>query len=229
MFLRINYSIILIAFIAGTGFSQSDKKLLPRVAIRASGNVPKVVSSEAYRTSFNGLYDGGIKVTTRLFDNFSIGLGYDNALFTTTTQFRDPYGRNINTRQQMHNGVLCFYYDKITSEKTFLAISLNSGLSYNKYTGVIAKHDSLYKNIATDYICGFIRPEVSINFLVEDNFAFGIHLSYVMSLYTYNPKVSRLDSYLNYNEYKNKANIGWISFGFGFYYGFKQKAKAAGA
>ncbi len=207
--------------------AQSEKKLLPRVAIRGFVTIPRSISSEAYRTSFNGLYDGGLNITTRVFDNFCIGLGYGNALFTTTTQFRDQFGRNINTRQQIHNGVLSFYYDKMTGEKSFAAFSLSSGLSYNKYTGVIAKADSLYKNIPTDYVCGFIKPEVSINFLVEENFAFSIHLNYTMALYTFDPKVARLDEYLNYKEYKNKTNIGWISFGFGFYYGFKRKTKAA--
>lgn len=224
---RLLPTFLIVIFAALTVLSQTEKKLLQRVAIRLSCNVPKVLSSEAYRTSFNGLYDGGIKFTTRVFDNFCIGFGYDNALFVTTTQFRDPFGRNINTRQQMHNGVLSFYYDYMTGEKSFLAISLNSGLSYNKYTNIIAKYDSLYKNIPTDYIAGFIRPEVSINFLVEENFAFGIHLSYTMSLYTYDPKISRLDTYLKYSDYKNSANVGWLSFGFGFYYGFKRKAKPA--
>lgn len=227
MILKTAYKAVILLIITCNAFSQKDKVLLPRFAIRAECNVPKVIGSQAYRISFNGLYDGGIKFTSRLMDNFCIGLGYDNALFNTTTQFRDAYGRNINTRQQVHNGVFSFIYDKILSEKTFVSISLNTGASYNMYTGVVAMYDSLYKNIPTDFTTAFIKPEISINFLVEDNFAFSINASYNMSLYTFDPKVCRLDKYLNFGQYRNKSNVGWISFGFGFYYGFKRKTKAA--
>lgn len=223
------FSIVASVFLCLISFAQKEKTLLPRIAIRAQCNVPKVIGSQAYRISFNGLYDGGIKVSGRLFDNFCIGLGYDNALFNTTTQFRDAYGRNINTRQQVHNGVFSFIYDKMLGEKTFFTMSLNSGLSYNKFTNTVAAIDSLYRNIPTDFTCAFVKPEMCINFLVEDNFAFGIHVSYNMSLYTFDPKICRLDKYLNYGMYRNKSNVGWISFGFGFYYGFKRKGKASSA
>lgn len=222
------YFIFVLIIFSLSVFSQNEVKLLPRFAIRAECNVPKVIGSQAYRISFNGLYDGGIKFTARLKNNFCLGLGYDNALFNTTTLFRDPYGRNINTRQQVHNGVFSFVYDKITGEKSFLTLSLNTGANYNKYTGVVALYDSLYSNVPTEFVAAFIRPEISINFLVEDNFAFGIHCSYNMSLYYFDPKLCRLDRYENYGKYKNKSNVGWISFGFGFYYGFKRKTGAAG-
>jgi hypothetical protein len=227
MFAKWIYIILAVILLFQVVYSQKEVTLLPRFAIRAECNVPKVIGSQAYRISFNGLYDGGIKLTARVKNNFCLGVGYDNALFNTTTLFRDPYGRNINTRQQVHNGVFSFVYDKILTEKTFLTLSLNTGGSYNKYTGVVALYDSLYTSVPTEFITGFIRPEMVINFLVEDNFAFGIHLSYNMSLYSFDPKLPRLDKYENYGKYKNKSNVGWISFGFGFYFGFKSKAKAA--
>lgn len=227
MFIKVLVRIAVLVFVSSLAFSQKETTLLPRFAIRAECNIPKVLSSQAYRTSFNGLYDGGIKFTGRLMSNFCLGIGYNNALFNTTTQFRDPYGRNINTRQQVHDGVFSIVYDKFAGEKSFWSFSLNTGVSYNKYTSVVAKADSLYKNIPTNFVTGFIRPEASINFLVESNFAFSINLSYNLSLYNFDPTIPRLDKYLNYNQLRNNFNVGWLSFGFGFYYGFKSKAKAA--
>lgn len=207
--------------------AQEDKELLPRVAVRAFIGVPKVVGSQAYRVSFNGLYDGGLKITLRLFNNFCLGVGYQNALFNTTTEFRDVYGRNINTRQQMHNGVLAFQYDKQAGPKSFWSLSLSTGASYNFYTGTVAVKDSMYKNIPTSFTTAFVRPEASINFLVEDNFAFSIFLAYNMTLQQFNPELPRLDGWKNYEKIRNKANMGYISFGFGFYYGFKKKKASA--
>lgn len=225
----VKYSVFVLFVLPYLVFSDKEPDLLPRFAIRAQCNVPKVLGSEAYRISFNGLYDGGIKFTVRVKNNFCLGIGYDNALFNTTTLFRDNWGRNVNVRQQIHNGVLSFIFDKSTSEKTFFSIGLNTGLSYNFYTNTVAVNDSLYSKIPKDFITVFVRPEMSINFLVEDNFAFGIHLSYNMSMYNYDPKVPRLDKYADYSKYKNRSNVGWISFGFGFYYGFKRKGKATSA
>ena len=69
----------------------------------------------------------------------------------------------------------------------------------------------------------FIRPEFSANFLVEDNFAFGVHIAYNLSLATYDPRLNCFDTYVNFAQYRNRSNMGWLSFGFGFYYGAKKK------
>ena len=110
---------------------------------------------------------------------------------------------------------------------------MNSGLGFNQYTDVRCA-DSLAGKLPTSFIAYYIRPEVAINFLVDENFAFGIHLAYHHYFYTYDPSLNCFNNYadkgvngqsIKYNDvtYGNSDNIGWISFGFGFYYGFKKK------
>lgn len=201
-------------------FSQ-DKEPLPRFSIRAAFTNPIVVSSQAYRKSFKGLVDGGLTLNLRLFGNFGIGIGYKAAMFEGDDFFKKD--NFLKTQEQVHDGVFRMGFDYPTGPKSFITLSLNSGFGFHKYTSVKAARDSLDGKYPTEYTAGFIRPEFSANFLVEDNFAFGIFLSYNMVLNTFDPRLPCFDTYIPYSQYRNKAYPGWISFGFGFYYGAKKK------
>lgn len=207
-----------------------SKITLPRVSIRASCTVPKIISSKAYRTSYSGIYDGQVSVNFRVAGNINVGLGYKSALFTPQLYFRQ---KGLNTKLQVHDGFLKFGYDHMFS-RGFVAFSIDGGYSYNKYTNVIFIHDSLNGKNPTDFASFFLRPEIAVNFLVEENFAFGFIFAYNYCLYKYDTSYNGFGSYADSKStsnniiyegtsYGNKANIGWFSFGFGFYYGFKKK------
>ena len=111
---------------------------------------------------------------------------------------------------------------------------VNSGASINKYSSVKCYADSLNGRKPTSFLGYFVRPEIAINFLVEENFAFGINIAYNYCLFTYNdnyngfytysdPKVTNGAVKFGDNTFRNKVNMGWFSFGFGFYYGVKKK------
>lgn len=241
--------IILFFVVSIKCFSQEApvKKLLPRLSVRAAVTIPKVVSSQAFAASFSGIFDANISVNLRLFSNFTFGAGYDGTLFVNQLYFRQ---QGQNTRLQIHDGFLRLGYDYLATEKRFWTFSLCSGVSYNLYTGVsansgytgvpaspalTARNDSLNAR-PRSFFAPFLRPEIAINFLVEENFAFGIHVAYNYCLYTYDPRYCAFDVYsfpinqpgqLKINDVylRNRANMGWISFGFGFYYGFKKKKR----
>ncbi len=220
MLKRLFTLLISLCFVAQS-FSQ-DKEHLPRFSIRAYCAIPHVIGSQAFRESFLGVYDAGINFNLRLFSNFTLGVGYQNVLFNQTSFFKY---KGLDTRLQVHDGVLRIGYDKSTGPKSFISISLSSGYGDNQYTAVKAAKDSLNGKYPTFFNSAFIRPEFSANFLVEDNFAFGVHVAYNMSLAAYDPRLNCFDTYakLNFDQWRNRSNMGWISFGFGFYYGAKKK------
>jgi hypothetical protein len=214
----------------GAPVSFKNIKIQP-VNIRASCTVPKITSSEAFRISFSGFYDAQLSVNFRTLRKFSVGFGYKSALFGPQLYFRQ---KGLSTRLQVHDGFLRFGYDHILGDKGFLSLSVDGGATYNKYTSVKFSQDSLNGKYPTSYVGGFIRPELSINFMVEDNFAFGFTFAYNYCLFNYDPIYNGFGSYADSKSskgniiyegtgYKNRASMGWFSFGFGFYYGFKRK------
>jgi hypothetical protein len=223
--------LIIILFSSFLLNAQSDKTL-PRVSVRGTVTIPRNVSSGAFRASFLGLYDAGLNFNVRLFGNFTVGLGYNSSMFNCSQIFKNI---GLSTRLQVHDGVFRIGFDKFRSDTRFLSVGLCTGYSYNQYTSVAAPHDSLNGRYPSFFSGFFVRPEISINFLVEDNFAFGATLAYNYRMYYYDPAYNAFDQYGDYDRnqhtykintvtYKNKSPIGWLSFGFCFYYGFKKKS-----
>lgn len=214
-------SLLLLVLLSCRGVQAQDKELLPRVSFRGTCASPIVISSKAYNASFKGVVDGGLTVNIRLFGNFSVGLGYKGTLM----QAEDFYTKQrfLATKEQIHEGVLRLGVDRVTGPKGFLSIALNVGYGLNKYTAVKAAQDSLNGRHPTEFTAAFIRPEISYNFKVEENFAFGVLLAYNMELATFDPRMPCFDTYGDAALQYNKANMSWISFGFGFYYGLKKK------
>lgn len=196
------------------------KDPLPRFSIRGSCAIPKIIGSQAFRLSFTGIYDAGITFNLRITEKLTVGIGYQNALFNQTSFFRY---KGLDTKLQVNNGLVRIGYDKPTGPKSFISLSLTSGFGVNQYMAVKAEADSLNGKYPTFFTSTFLRPEFSGNFLVEDNFAFGVLIAYNMVLATYDPNLNCFATYENFSKYRNKANMGWISFGFNFYYGPKKK------
>jgi hypothetical protein len=208
-----------IALINGS-FSQED--FLPRFNVRAHCVIPKIVGSQAWRISFLGVYDAGITFNLRVAGNLTAGIGYKNALFNSTAEYRN---KGVFTQHRLHEGVLRLGVDKRTGPKSFISFAINGGYGLNQYIAVKAIKDSLNGKYPTSFTAGFVRPEFNANFLIEDNFAFGIVLAYNMTLATYDPKLNCFATYDNFAKYRNKAYMGWFSFGFGFYWGYKKNKK----
>ncbi|MBS1634608.1 MAG: hypothetical protein JST26_01715 [Bacteroidetes bacterium] len=217
--MRFLYPIIFI-FILGTLQAQEEQKILPRFSIRAHIGIPKVTSSRAFRTSFLGLYDCNASVNVRLFSNFHIGVGYKNALMKAQDYFKQ---KNIYTKMQVHNGFLNIGYDRFYAENSYATFSINAGYSFNKYTNVVPKSDTLIRSTPPQFTTSFLEPTIGFYYLVEDNFAIGAHISYTYSMARFDPSIPYMDKWLGYQSYSNNWNMSWLSFGFGFYYGLVRK------
>ena len=200
--------------------AQEEQKPLPRFSVRANIGIPKVTSSKAFRTSFLGLYDANASMNVRLFSNFHIGVGYKNALMKAQDYFKQ---KNIYTKMQVHNGFINIGYDRFYAEHSFATFGINAGYSFNKYTNVVPRADSLIRSTPPQFTTSFIEPSISFNFLVEDNFAIGAHIAYTYSLAKFDPSIPYIDKWLGYQSFSNNWNMSWLSFGFGFYYGLVRK------
>lgn len=212
-------SFITCFFLISQSVAQNQEPL-PRFSIRGSCQIPKIIGSEAFRISFLGVYDAGINFNVRISPKLTVGLGYKNSLFNTTSFFK---AKDLNTKLSIHDGVIRVGYDHVLTPKRFISLSVMSGYGIGQYQAVRAIRDSLNGKYPTQFGAAFLRPEFSINFLVEDNFAFGVCLAYNMLLAGYDPRLNCFDTYENFSKYRNKANMGWISFGFNFYYAPKKK------
>ena len=116
------------------------KDPLPFFSIRGSCAIPKIIGSQAFRVSFLGVYDASLTFNFRIGKSLTIGVGYQNALFNQTSFFRY---KGLDTRLQVHNGLIRIGYDKATGPKSYISLSLTSGYGLNQYVAVKAEKDSL--------------------------------------------------------------------------------------
>lgn len=200
--------------------AQDKAPTLPRVSVRGNVGIPKVTSSEALRNSFSGILSTDGSFNYRLFSNFFVGLGYEYTYYKTQKYFRD---KNIYTSMQAHAGYIKLGYDHFFSETGFVTFSLNTGVGENSYQRIIYRSDSLINKYPRRFSNTFVEPIIGLYFLVEPNFAIGGHLSYNYSFSKFDPRYPGMDKWFDYDKVSNKNTIGMITFGFGFYYGFKRK------
>lgn len=206
-------------------FSQDKADELPKFSIRANVGIPKIASSQQYRTSFTGVITADANVNYKLFSNFFVGIGYSYTYYKCQKYFRDPLRDNINTNLQTHNGYLKLGYDKFFSDKGFATFSVNMGYGMSEYGSVRYKHDSLIGKYPTSYSNAFVEPMIGLYFIVDPNFAIGGHISYNYSFTQFNPLYPQFNQWGpdGYTKLPNKWNMSMITLGFGFYYGLAKK------
>lgn len=211
---------ILIVCFSLLGYAQKEGQENALVTIRGNIGIPRVVGSEMFRTSFAGLYETNLSVNLKLFNNFFVGIGYQNTQFQNNKflkyQFFNasiPY----NTRLLSNGAFIKIGYDKFFSDKGYATFSINSGLMMDKYINVNA--DTSLSNRPyglRDFSAPYIQPETSINFIVEKHLAFSIMLSYTTMFTKFDPKAPRFAQFQDIRDTRNRYFMNWINFGFGF-------------
>jgi hypothetical protein len=194
--------------------AQTDPFRNSKYTVRGCINIPNIVSSQAYRASYRGIYDANISVNRTLFSNFFAGLGYYNALFNRAR--REEFDKiNLKTKLQIHGAFVKLGYDHFFSERGYYSFALNTGYTSNLYTGVSRSlADTILPATSNRFNSMYLTPEISANFVTGPHLSFGIMLSYSTLLYQYNPRDSYMDGYLNYKKLKNNYFMSWINIGF---------------
>ena len=208
-------------------FSQGRDKRSAPFTVRYNVGIQKSVSSQKFRTAFNGIFETNLSFNARLFSNFFVGLGYQYSHFQNNKQVfvyyqaKNQNGINTgaslsyNTRMVGNAGFLKIGYDQFF-EKGFATFALNSGYSMVKYNNVV--QDSALANqpfIAKTFNAPYLQPEISVSFIADRSLTFSLMFSYTTMFYKFDPKAPRFNAI---DELKDKSNnyfMSWINIGFG--------------
>jgi len=196
------------------------------VTIRGNIGIPRTLTSEMFRTAFDGVYEYNLSVNARMANIFFVGAGYQNTQFQNNKdvfahyQFKDPNNSSnslpYNTRLMGHAGFLKLGVDKFF-EKGYMSYCLNAGVmacSYQKVHADTSVANRPYPS--TKFNAPYIEPEVSVNFLTDGNLGFSIMLSYATMLAHFDPKAPRINHIEEVNSKSNSYVMSWINIGFGF-------------
>ncbi len=211
-------------------FSQKIDKQNALFTIRGNVGIPRLISSQQFRTSFSGIAEANLSVNVRLFNNFIVGVGYQFDYFQNNKILKFRYFNSTipyNTGMQSPGGFIKIGGDKFFSETGYMHYSLNSGLMFCNYTSV--NPDTSLANRPyglLNFSAPFVQPEMSVNFIVDKRLSFSIMLSYTSMFTKYDPKGPRLNHFEEVKGKSNKYIMSWINIGLGFNVLINKKSKA---
>jgi hypothetical protein len=216
---------LIFIFSSFIGFSQPRKRVAP-VTVRGVIGIPRSVSSQMFRTSFSGVYEGNLSVNVRLFTNFFAGVGYQNSFFQNNKKvfvyYTAPQGQSTtvslsyNTKLMGNAGFIKIGYDQLF-ERGYFSYSINTGymrLSYNNVHADTASENKPF--VGLDFGSAYVQPEIAVNFIADRAVSFSIFLGYTTLFYKYDPKAPRFAHVAEVKDSKNNYYMGWINIGFGF-------------
>jgi len=221
--------ILILIFLNGAsiGFSQQQKKNA-FFTIRGNIGIPKSVSSQMFRTAFNGVYEGNLSVNFRTFSNFFVGVGYQNshfqnnkkvfAYYQSKTQNGNSTGAflSYNTRMIGHAGFFKLGYDQFF-DKGYVSYSINTGMMMTNYQNVEVDTNAANKPyVSKVFNAPYVQPELAVHFLADRALSFSIMFSYTTMFYKFDPKAPRFNAIEQVVETRNKYVMSWINLGFGF-------------
>jgi hypothetical protein len=192
-------------------------------SVRFSTTLPAPVSNAVLRIKFRGVYEMNLSLNIRLTDNFFCGLGFKSGmlgLYNIPNPNSTGSLLDLNTKMQLYTGYIKIGYNRFHTENIFSTFALNMGYNSSFFTNVVNINAPI---ISTTFTSALIEPEYSLNFAVEDNFSFGIFLSYNYMPTVFNPTNIALQSVTSLSGLKTNSATGIINFGFGFYYGIGKK------
>jgi hypothetical protein len=209
-------------FLLIVGCYGQQQKQNADITIRGHIGVPAVLSSQMFRTAFNGVYETDLSVNYRVWKNLYAGVGYQNVFFQNNKGvfvfYKTPQGSlSYNTRIMGHSPIIKLGYDYFFSDNGFISYAVNIGYMFARYTNVVI--DTSQQNRpygALSFSAPLVQPEVSFNFNVEDNLVFSFYFAYNNLLYKFDPKSPRFNHVARVNEAGNNYIMSWLTLGFGF-------------
>lgn len=201
-------------------FSQKTDQRNSRFSIRGNVGIPKAISSQMYRTSFAGLYEANLSGNMRMFDNFYVGVGYQNSHFQNNRFLRQqifnasvPY----NTRCVANGAFIRLGYDKFFSETGYVGYAINTGYAMCNYININPDTSLANRPYGPErFNAVFMQPEMSVNFVVEQTMAFSFYFSYNTLFSKFEPRSPRFNQFQQVSEKGNRYVISWFTFGVGF-------------
>ncbi|TND02414.1 MAG: hypothetical protein FD123_4087 [Bacteroidetes bacterium] len=189
----------------------------PRFSIHANGAVPHTISNKAFKRSFTGIYDISASFNVRMFSGFTAGF------LAKFNEFKTPDNKipGLNTYGQMFGGGFRLAYYHYLRETTVLYGGVTAGEVYLHYFGLSCLNPTTPEQ--TEYRSTFLEPELGISFYVEGNFAIGIHTSFDMYDYVFDPYAICLNQHKAYLDSDLVGGLQHLNLGFGLTYSFLRK------
>lgn len=194
------------------------------IVVSAHIGIPKTITSNKFRNSFNGFYEGDVSINFKLVNNFYAGIGYkrtdlQNNKFLKQKVFNAsiPY----NTHFISDCPFVKLSFDKFFKENAYINYSIQYGYMIAKFTDVNEDTTSANKPYGkTNFNSHYIEPHISANFIVDKTMSsplvFSVFLGYTTLFYKFDPKAPRFNQFEQ--ELGDKSNnyfMSWITFGFG--------------
>ncbi len=178
--------------------------------------VPHPLSNAAFKKTFVGIYEVNAGLNLGFYKNFFAGVTYKNNLLKIT-QKKIP---NYNASMSMNSAAIKAGSDFYLNEKNtvLFSVALSAGQNSTKYSSLICK-DPAKQPAITEFKSTYYEPEASFFFFTESNFAFGFIATYSIIKRTFDPYELCLNEWSAYSK-NNSGPTQYLSFGFGFYYGF---------
>jgi len=237
------FPVILFLFMSVLAYSQKIDKQNPFFTVRGNVGIPRSTGSMMFRQSFTGIYEVNLAAVVRPGKNFVVGLGYQNALFKNVKSIGviqySQGGKtialsNYNTQIIEHGGFFKMGYDQFVTPTSYLNYSINSGLMFCQYTGVVPDTSIANRPYGeTKFFAPYTQPEISMHFIAgeEQLLSFSMMLSYTTLFYKFDPKAPRFNGLPDPPIYTkgNRYFMNWINIGLGFNVLIKGKAKGTPA
>ncbi len=187
-----------------------------RLDIRGNGLVPLPIADEAFKKTFQGIYDATFSLNLDFYKGWNIGLMYKNSGFQTTIL-------NLNTKLQYNVGGGRIGYDYFISKVFVFSPAINVGKCYITSSDIVPLASTMVQGNSQGL---YMEPELSISFFTEDNFAIGFNLSYEVIAIQFNPYYLALDQHgIGFSNRDLEGLTQNLSIGFHFVYSFLPKKK----
>lgn len=214
-------ALLFIALLWATSYlAQNKQKELADFSIAGNFCIPSILSSDMYRTSFDGIYEMNLSVNKALGGGFFGGLGYQNVLFQNDEGLKYAYFNAsipYNTRL-MGNGVFSrFSYVRFFSAVGYMSYSMHAGYMMSHYYNVNADTSVANRPYgAQKFNAPYLQPELAVNFIVDKTISFGVILSYTTLFSKFDPKAPRFNQFEEISSQSNNYVMSWLNFGFNF-------------
>lgn len=189
----------------------------PRVTV----TVPHPVGNQAFKKSFVGIYEVNAGLNVMIYKGLFAGITFKNGLLKITENKIPDFNADMSINSAGFKLGSDFYVG--VKNNMILSAAVTMGQNNTKYSSFKCKTLN-EKPLISGFKSTYIEPEVNLFFLTEANFGIGASLTYSVIKRNFDPYELCLDEWAQFSK-DNSNPIRYITFGFGFYYGFSKKTK----
>ena len=185
---------------------------------RLSVLVPHPTDNASFKKTFTGLYELNAGMNVMLYQGIYAGITFKNAELTITPNKIPDYDASMQVYSFAFKSGSDFYVGERNNMifSAALSVGQNNTLFESIKTKVPSEHP------ITGFKSAYVEPEISLYFLIEEDFGIGATVSYSFIQHNFDPYQLYLNEWAPYDR-SNSGPTQCISFGFGFYYGFSKR------